>query len=223
MIFVRFAALFCAGLAALLPVAHAVAQSPDYMAHELSKRDIQYLQTVRPFADCLVAQKAKEIPKFLGVADNDWIGRKMREAHPECPAPKASEHNTTIILEGAILEAMIRREFGAVAPPPNFDHLPPFVYVKGTSNKYIEQDMAILMEPYDCTTRREPAKVRALLDSDPLSGQETSAVMALRSTLVACQPKGETWELRPYFVRRFLAEAYYTLMKVDQRRKAGTN
>ena len=198
----------------------AAAPRPDFEARELSRRDIEYLQTVRPFADCLVAQRAKEIPKFLGVADNAWVGRQMRDAHPECPAPKASNDNTTVILEGAILEAMIRSEFGKTTPPANFDHLPQFVYVKDTSNKYIEQDRAILMEPYDCTTRREPAKVRALFDTEPLSSQETLAIAALRPALAACHPKGETWGLQPYFARRFLAETYFTLMKVDQRRKA---
>jgi hypothetical protein len=220
---VRYLAILALMALSIITVTPAAALRPDFEAKELSSRDKEYLRSVRPFADCLVAQNAKEIPKFLGMADNAWIGRAMREAHQECPAPKASNHHTTLLLAGAVLEALIRRDFGTAATPANFNHLPSFVYVKDATNKYIEQDMAILMEPYDCTTRRDPARVRALLDTDPLSGQEVSALGALRPTLVACHPKGETWEMQPYFARRFLAEAYYTLMKVDQRRKASAH
>ena len=65
--------------------------------------------------------------------------------------------------------------------------------------------------------------MHAFLSTQPLSTEEGAAFGDLKATFVACQPKGEKWELRAYFARRYLAETYYTLMKVDQRGKAGAN
>jgi hypothetical protein len=206
------------------PAAHAQIP-PDYEVRELERGDAEVIQAARPFANCLVAQKAKEIPKYLGIMSykTEWIAREMSKAHPDCPAPKKLGRSVRMILQGALLEALIRRDFGNVAPPSNFSHMPPFLYVKDTDNELSKESFANLIEPYDCVSRREPAKVRALFATRPLSADEEVALAALKPALVGCQPKGEKWELRGYFVRRFLAETYYTLMKVDQRRKASAH
>lgn len=201
------------------------AQMPnDFEVLELEKGDAEVIQAARPFADCLVAQKAKGIPKYLGslVPEIEWIAREMSKAHPDCPAPRKLGRGTTIFLQTALFESMIQRDLANVSPPQNFSHLPPFLYVKTTDNDLSREWFANLIDPYDCVSRREPVKVRAFLETTPLSAEEGRAFGDLKTTLVACQPKGEKWELRAYFARRYLAETYYTLMKVDQRSKAGS-
>src|SRR4051794_25000262 len=109
---------------AALPLPAAAQTNADYAANELSRKDAEYLRTVRPFADCLVARGAKEIPKFLGDPDmSRGIGRNLAKSHPECPRPRSSNNDTTSSLQGAILEAMIRRDFGNVTAPANFEQL----------------------------------------------------------------------------------------------------
>lgn len=210
---------------AAVPVAPAHAQMPnDFEVRELEKGDAEVIQAARPFADCLVAQNAKEIPKYLGslVPKIEWIAREMSKAHPDCPAPKKLGRDTTIFLQTAFFETLIRRDFAKTPPPGNFNHLPPFLYVKTTDNDLSREWFANLIEPYDCVSRRQPAKVQAFLATAPLSAEEGAAFADLKPTIVACQPKGEKWELRAYFARRYLAETYYMLMKMDQRSKAGT-
>ncbi len=214
--------LLFATIIAAIPIAPAAAQDADFWSRELSRSQTEYLRTVRPFADCLVMNQAKEIPKFLGTArNNSWVARDMAKAHPECPHPKSADQDTAFLLQGAVLEALVRRDFGNVAAPASFDQVPPFVYVKETSNELVRKMIAWVMEAYDCTTRRDPAKVQALLRTDPLSREEVVAFASLRSAIAGCQPKDETWVLRPYMARRYLAETFYSLMKVDQRRKMG--
>jgi hypothetical protein len=211
-------------LALALPMTASHGQMPaDFEVFELKKGDGEVMRDARPFADCLVAHKAKEIPKYLGslVYAMEWIARDMAKAHPECPAPSKLGKHTTVFLQAALLEALIKRDFGSTPPPVNFNHLGPFLYVKTTDNDLSKESFANLIEPYDCVSRREPAKVQAFLATLPMSNAEAAAFANLKTTIVACQPKGETWELRAYFARRYLAETYYTLMKVDQRRKAG--
>jgi len=196
---------------------------PDYEVLELKKGDAEVMRDARPFADCLVAHKAKEIPKYLGslVYKVEWLARDMAKAHPECPAPKKLGKDATTFLQTALLESLIKRDFGGTPPPANFNEVPPLLYVKTTDNDVSKESFANLIEPYDCVSRREPAKVQAFLVTPPMSDAEAAAFTNLKATIVACQPKGESWELRAYFARRYLAETYYTLMKVDQRRKAG--
>ena len=205
-------------------LAPANAQMPnDFEVRELEKGDAEVIQAVRPFADCLVDQNAKQIPKYLGslVPEIEWVARDMAKAHPDCPAPRKLGRSTTTFLQAALLEALIRRDFANTLPPANFNHLAPFLYVKNTDNDMLREMFANLIDPYDCVSRREPAKVRALLVAPPLSTEEGVAFGGLKTTLVACHPKGEKWEMHAYFARRYLAETYYTLMKVDQRAKAG--
>lgn len=215
----------CLAAVAAVPLAPARAQMPnDFEVRELEKGDAEVIQAVQPFADCLVAQKAKGIPKYLGslVPEVEWIARDMSKAHPDCPAPRKLGRSTTIFLQTALFESMIRRDLANASPPGNFNHLPPFLYVKTTDNDLSREWFANLIDPYDCVSRREPAKVQAFLATTPLSAEEGRAFADLKATLVACQPKGEKWELRAYFARRYLAETYYTLMKVNQRANAGT-
>lgn len=197
---------------------------PDFEVPELKKGDAEIMRAARPFADCLVKHKAKEIPKYLGSPDYgiEWIVRDMAKSNPQCPAPKRLGKDTTVFIQAALLEALIKRDFGNTPPPPNFIDLPSFLYVKTTDNPISKESFANLIEPYDCVSRREPEKVRALLVSEPMSDGEAAAFGNLKSTIIACQPKGEKWELRAYFARRYLAETYYTLMKVNQRANAGT-
>jgi hypothetical protein len=202
----------------------AVAQDADVSVKDLSGGERAYIQTVLPFADCLVAHDAKEIPKFIEDPDQSRkIGRNFKKLYPECPSPKSSGEDATFLLQGAVLEALIRRDFGNVTAPADFADVPPLIYVKATDNRYLREDLALLMEPYDCTARRAPAKVQAIFRTEPLSAAEASAFAALNEDLVACHPKGESWQLRTYFARRFLAEAFYTLMKIDQRKKASVH
>jgi hypothetical protein len=214
--------LFAAALAA--PLTPAKAQGADFSVRELSRNDIEYLRTVRPAADCLVAHGAQEIPKFLGAPLNvAWgIGRGMIKSHPECPRLKSTDNDMSLILQGAILEALIRRDFDKARPPVSFSQVPRFVYVRDTSNELIRQQVASEMEEYDCATRAEPAKVQAFLKTEPLSAEEASAFASLRPALTSWLAKGEKWAIPAFYARRFLAETFYTLMKIDQRRKAGS-
>jgi hypothetical protein len=209
----------------VLSSASATAQMPpDFESRKLTRDDMEFIGAARPFADCLVAQNAKEIPKILGThsSRNVWLARDMAKNHPDCARPKSLGKDATFLLQSALLEALIRRDFGSAAAPTSFNHLPPFLYVKDSDSALSKELFANLIEPYDCTTRRDPTKVQALLRTQPLSAEEGAAFAALRATLVACHPKGEKWEMQAYFARRFLAETFYTLMKVDQRAKAGT-
>lgn len=211
--------------AAVISTAPAAAQMPaDFEARKLNRDDMEFVRAAGPFADCLVAQNAKEIPKLLGThsAGNVWLARDMAKNHPDCPRPKSLGKDATFLLQSALLEALIRRDFGNTAAPASFSHLPPFLYVKDSDSPLSKELFANLIEPYDCATRRDPIKVQALLRTQPLSAEEGAALAALQTTLVACHPKGEKWEMQAYFARRFLAETFYTLMKVDQRAKAGT-
>ena len=218
-------AIGLSAFALAVPMTSALAQvPPDYEVRELERGDIEIIQSAQPFADCLVRQKTKEIPKYLGTlsANIEWVARDMSKAHPECPAPKKLGKDATFFLQTALLEALIKRDFGSTAPPANFSYLPPFRYIKGDSD-LTKEWFANLIDPYDCVSRREPAKVQALLATQPQSTEEGIALGNLKATLVACQPKGEKWELRAHFARHFLAETYYTLMKVDQRKNASAH
>jgi hypothetical protein len=212
--------------AAATPMTSVYAQTrADFEVPELKKGEAEVIVHARPFADCLVAEKAKEMPKYLGslLPNIEWLARDMAKAHPNCPAPKRLGKDTTMFLQTALLESLIKRDFGNTQPPANFNQLPPLLYVKTTDNDLSKERFANLIEPYDCVSRREPAKVRAFLTSAPMTAEENTAFDNLKPTIVACQPKGEMWELRAYFARRYLAETYYTLMKVDQRQKASAH
>ena len=198
---------------------------PDFKVPELKKGDEQVMRDARPFADCLVAHQAKEIPKYLGslIYKMEWLARDMAKAHPECPAPKKLGQDATVYLQTALLEALIKRDFSNVPPPANFENVPPLLYVKTSDNDVSKEFFVNLIEPYDCVSRREPAKVQAFLVTPPMSDAEAAAFNSLKATIVGCQPKGESWELRAYFARRYLAETYYTLMKVSQRQNASAH
>lgn len=217
----RLPRLIC-GLALAFATQPAVAQhDAQFRVKDMTRGQVAYARSARPFADCLVRLKAKEIPKFLADPDQSRaIGLQFPKAYPDCPRPSSSGSDTTFLLQTAVLEALIRRDFAGVTPPANFDRVPELVYVRNTDNRYLRQDSAILMQPYDCTTRRAPPKVQAFLSTAPASEQETAAFAGLKDDLVACHPKSERWALQAHFARRFLAEAYYTLMKVDQRSRA---
>jgi hypothetical protein len=189
-----------------------------------SRGEAEYIRAVRPYANCLVAHKAPELPKLLGrtlPSDSLGIERGFAKKYPDCPRPKSRDQYRIRQLQGAIFEAMLARDFGTMPTPSNFDNVPQLVYYKDSQSDLAKKLNAALMAPFDCIARRQPAKVRAFLQTQPLSAEEEQAFLALRGDFPSCFPKGEQWELRAERSRPSLAEALYTLMRMSHLRGAG--
>jgi hypothetical protein len=203
----------------LVTAVPATAQSIDDLFMQqgkLSRSETELARALPQYTDCLVAHPGKELGEFLGL---DWwparaAAWRLIKAHPECPVPKGYRSGRQGELRGALLEAFLRRDYADTPAPPNFDKVPFLVHVEKGIDPYFQPFAVAIMEFYDCITRRQPQKVQAFLRTQPTSDGEAAAFAALSKDIGACIRKGQQWTLQASRSRPFLAESFYSLMRL---------
>lgn len=190
----------------------------DLVVHQekLSRTEAELARALPQYTDCLVARRGKELGEFLGLA---WEASRaaawrLAKAHPECPIPKGYRSGRELQLRGALLGAFLRRDYADTPAPPSFDKIPILVHVEKEANPYLQPYMIALMEFYDCIARRQPQRVQAFLKTQPVSDEEAAAFAALADDIRACLMKGQQWRLQATRSRPFLAESFYSLMRL---------
>jgi hypothetical protein len=176
---------------------------------------------------CLVAAAPAEAEQMLAVRPGSrtmFMAFLRADGRAKCfneaPGPKAKLHHNAA--RGAIVEALLLRDFSAVGVARSWHHAVTF---RDTLEKPAPAEAGdgrghAYLALTECAVRIDPERSFAVFATPPGGSAETEAMRLLIPALSQCITPGEAVPLRPPVLRSYLAEAAYRV-SVDKVEGAG--
>ena len=182
--------------------------------------------TMEAFSQCLVSRSRGRVVKFVGMrVDDPTYGKYLRSlfdtSGDTCLSGGELQFNQ-LVFRGTLFQALYAAEFPNVVAPTDFSLLAS----SGYRDRYAGEvppaaRNAIALEQFgECVARADGAGVRALLNANANSSQETALFNALVPKFSACIPQGETLAFSKVILKGALAEGLYWLSKAAEGRAA---